>query len=136
MHSRRNAESFRTFAWCQRWFSDESGLAFAFVASGRVSADRERTARVGGAFVDVDAGGSFGHESVATETLAVDTLGVVDAVKVALAQRGHVHLFAGDFRCRLRLVADRTETVVSGDGVLTDGVLAARVAQYGTFVNV
>jgi len=126
----------RSFAGRQRWFADESGLAFAFVTSGRIGADGKRSARIGGAFVDVDAGGSFGHESAAAETLAVDTLGVVDAVKVALAQRCHVHLFAGDFRCRLCLVALRAETVESGDGVLTDGVLAARVAQYGTFVNV
>ena len=55
---------------------------------------------------------------------------------VEYRRRKSHHLFACDVRRRLGGVSLRAETIESGDGVLADGLLSARAAQHGAFVNV
>lgn len=88
----KKSSHFLTFARCAGRSADESGLAFASIAAGQVGAHGARTARLLLALVDVDTGGADGFETVSAETLALHALGVVHAVEIAFAQRGHVHL--------------------------------------------
>ena len=46
------------------------------------------------------------------------------------------YLFACDVRRRLTGVSLRAATVVTGNGVLTNGLLTARTGQHGALVNV
>lgn len=62
------------------------------MAAGQVVTDRIGPARLFQTFVDIDASGSLRFETVAAETLAVQALGVVNAIEIAFAVGCHVHL--------------------------------------------
>jgi hypothetical protein len=49
------------------------------------------------AFINIHANCVLRFKSILTETLAIDTLGIVCTIKVALTQNIHVRLLAGDF---------------------------------------
>jgi hypothetical protein len=119
------ARSFARGCW---GFADETGFAFATMTAGQIGANRVGSARRFGAFVDIDASGSFRLETVAAETLTVQAFGVVDAIEIAFTNGGDIHLFACDVRRRLTGVSLRAATIVTGDGVLADGLLTARTA--------
>jgi hypothetical protein len=62
------------------------------MTAGQIGANRVGSARRFGAFVDIDASGSFRLETVAAETLTVQAFGVVDAIEIAFTNGGDIHL--------------------------------------------
>lgn len=75
--------------------SDETRLAFAVVTAPRVAADRCRPTGIRNTLVDVHALGSNRFEPVLAEASPLDALGVVHAIEVRLAERGHLGLEIG-----------------------------------------
>lgn len=115
-----------------------SGLTVTPIGSGSIQALGMGTAnvRVGATLIDVHTAGSDGLESVQTEALVLDALGIVGAVEVAAAQDIHVHLFAGHLGIGFPVVSLRALAVVAGHGVLAHRMLAARLVQRRTLVDV
>lgn len=72
--------------------TNETRLAFAVITTPRVGADRCRPTRIRKTLVNVHALGSNGFESVLAEALLFDALGVVHAIEVRFAERGHLGL--------------------------------------------
>lgn len=81
-----------TFAWNVRRRADETSLTLALVTTLYVGTNGRRSARVRRAFVHVLADCADGFEAVLAETLALDALGIVDAVKVRFTQCRYVGL--------------------------------------------
>lgn len=75
--------------------SDETRLAFAVVTAPRVAADRCRPTGIRNTLVDVHALGSNRFEPVLAEASPLNALGVVHAIEVRLAERGHLGLEIG-----------------------------------------
>lgn len=128
----------RCLALNPRWCSNKSSFAVTSERSGRVDTHRRRSAhvRVHPTFVDIDAARALRFESVLAEALPLDTFRVVGTVKVALAEHVNVRLLASDLRVRLAGVTLRAQTVVARVGVLADGVVAARLVERRTLVDV
>lgn len=78
--------AFYIFAWCfalhQRRRADVTVLAVATVTADGVRTRGERTTRVSGALVYIQAGCAFSDEAFLAKALIVYALGVVRAVKV------------------------------------------------------
>lgn len=70
----------------------KSRLALAVVASSGVGADRRRPAGIGDALVHIHALGADGFEAILAEALALDALGIVDAIEIRFAERRDVGL--------------------------------------------
>lgn len=128
----------RRLAWESRWCSDEPGFAIAFVRPWNVLTDGAISANVGvaSALVDIHADRSRRFESLLAETLAFDTLGVVCAVEVAVAQNINVSLLASNLGIGLGSVSLGTNAIVAGRRILTDCVVAARFLHRRTLVDV
>lgn len=75
--------------------SNEAGFAFAVITAPRVAADRCGPTGVRKTLVHVHALGSNRFESVLAEASPLDALGVVHAIEVRFAERGHVGLKIG-----------------------------------------
>lgn len=72
--------------------TDESGLAFAVVASSGVRADRRGSTGISETLVQIHAFGADRLEAVLAEALPLDALGIVDAIEIRLAEGRHVGL--------------------------------------------
>jgi len=81
-----------TFAGYVRWSTDESGLALAVITSSGIRANRRRSTGIVEAFVHIHALSAEGFEAVLAEALALDALGIVDAIEIRFAERSHVGL--------------------------------------------
>jgi hypothetical protein len=97
---------------------------------------RERTARIGGALINIHTDGALRDETLSAEALVLDALCVVDTVKVGLAQRDNVRLLARYFRTRFGSVALGTHTVVPRHCVSALGVRAAGSFESFAFINI
>lgn len=142
--------------------SNEARLAFAVITAPRVAADRRRPARVRKTLVHVHALGSDRFEPVLAEASPLDALGVVHAIEVRLAERGHVglkielvkvelqtrgenkiiklikivHLLASNSRIWIGSVSRWTDAVVTGILVLANRVSPAGALQRRALVDV
>lgn len=75
--------------------ANKSRLALAMVASSGIRADRGWPTRIGKTLVQIHAFGTDGLEAILTEALSFDTLGIVHAIEIRLAEGRHVGLKAG-----------------------------------------
>lgn len=71
-----------TFARYVGRSTNESGLAFAMIASSRIRADCRRSARIIETFIQIDAFSTDGFEAILAEALSLDALGIVDAIEI------------------------------------------------------
>lgn len=128
----------RLLAGHPRWTAHISSLTVTAIGSGSIQALGMGSAnvRVGATLIDVHTTGSDGLESVQTEALVLNTLGIVGAVEVAAAQDIHVHLFAGHLGIGFPIVSLRAFAVVAGYGVLAHRMLSTRLIQRRTLVDV
>lgn len=82
----------RSFASDVRRCPDESCFTFAVITSSCVSTDRCRSTRIVQTLVHVFALGCHRLETIFTETLSLDALGIVNAIEISFAEGRHVGL--------------------------------------------
>lgn len=81
-----------TFTCYVRRSTNESGFAFAMIASSNIRTDRCGSAGISKTLVYIYALGTDSLKAVFTEALPFDALGIVDAVKVRFTKSRHVGL--------------------------------------------